>query len=270
MKEKIESVKQQLGSDLVVSEEHYFELKSLKDDHLTLKDWVLMRVYETVSRFQQDTEKARKEAKQSKEQALSLGDQLESVKTELAHTRRVGEERSNDANRRCNEYLARSKELEGELNRAKSQIDEMKEKNVRFDEVSEQLKDALAKDKANQLQLTAQVGTIKQQNEEIKDLTNEMQKIKQEIGILNTDKAFLQKENVIQGEKNRRLEDKNDQLIKDLEETKKKMAEYVDKLLNTKDDVVSKYESKYLDQLNDLKERHKVFVLYNNIIERNR
>eukprot|EP01022_Parablepharisma_sp_SALTPOND_P019957 TRINITY_DN3510_c0_g1_i1.p1 TRINITY_DN3510_c0_g1~~TRINITY_DN3510_c0_g1_i1.p1 ORF type:complete len:658 (+),score=141.48 TRINITY_DN3510_c0_g1_i1:3475-5448(+) len=257
MREKIDTVKQQLGGDLIISEQLYLELKSLREDQLSLKDYVLIKVHETVSRYAQDAEKARKDLKGVKDQFLSVSDQLDEAKTELAHLRKKYDDSTSDSMRRINEYMARAKELESELSKATTQISDLKEKGLRYDEVSEQLKEALAREKAMQSQYSAQANANKTQTEEIRERDESIFRLKQELNILSADKGHLQKENVVLSEKNKRLEDKNDQLLKDLEESKKKISEYVDKLLNTKDDVVSKYESKYMEQLNDLKERHK-------------
>ncbi len=257
MKEKVETVKQQLTGDLVISEQLYLELRSTREDQLSLKDFVLMKVYESVSKHLQDAERARKELRLVKDNLLTTADQLESAKTELAHVRKVHDDFSADSVRRINEMAKRSKELEAELAKANATISELKEKGLRYDEVDQQLKETLAREKVSQGQFAAQTETNKRQTEEIAELNSEVNRLKQEHNLLTTDKGHLQKENVGLSEKNKRLEEKNDQLCKDLEEAKKKLNEYVDKLLNTKDDVVSKYEAKYMEQLNDLKERHK-------------
>jgi hypothetical protein len=258
MKEKMELVKQQISGDLVISEAQYLEYKGAREDQLSLKEYVLLKVYESVSRHQEEAERARKELRVTKEKLLSTGEQLEGTKAELAHAKKTAAEREADTARRFEEYTARTKDLEQELRKAHSQVQELREKGLRYDQVHEQLKDTMARDKVAQAQLTAEAMTAKKHSEEIQELTKEMRQYKEEAQILRTDKNYLQADKVAMEEKNKRLEDKNDQLLKDLEQTKTKMNEYIDKLLHTKDDVVSKYEAKYMSELNDLKDRHKV------------
>jgi len=257
MKEKIEAVKSQLSGDLIISEQLYLELKNTREEQLTLKDYVLIKVYENVSRYMNEAEKARKELKTIKEQLLTTNDLLDSTKTELAHFKKKYEEISNDSQRKISEYSNRAKELDSELSKANSKINELRDKGQKYDEIYEQLQSALSREKTMQNQYSAQANANKTQSEEIREREEIIGKLRTEVNILGADKEHLSKENLVLSEKNKRLEDKNDNLLKDLEESKKKINEYVDKLLNTKDDLVSKYEAKYMEQLNDLKERHK-------------
>ena len=258
MKEKMELVKQQLAGDLVISEAQYLEYKGAREDHLSLKEYVLLKVYEAVSRHQEEAERARKELRVTKEKLLSTADLLEGTKAELAHAKKTAAEREADAARRLEECKARAKDLEQELRKAQNQAQELREKGLRYDQVQEQLKDTMARDKVAQAQLAAEAISAKRHGEEVQELSQELRKYKEEAQILRNDKSYLQAEKVALEEKNKRLEDKNDQLLADLEHTKTKMNEYIDKLLHTKDDVVSKYEAKYMAELNDLKDRHKV------------
>eukprot|EP00826_Nyctotherus_ovalis_P061549 TRINITY_DN8768_c0_g7_i2.p1 TRINITY_DN8768_c0_g7~~TRINITY_DN8768_c0_g7_i2.p1 ORF type:complete len:505 (+),score=167.71 TRINITY_DN8768_c0_g7_i2:73-1587(+) len=208
-------------------------------------------------RYTRDAEKARKELKDTKNQLVAATDDLDSVRAELAHQRRKYEDASVDFNRRIGECIARGNELESDLLKANAQIAKLKEKGLRYEEVSEQLKETAAREKAMQVEMVAQAGVCDSRTEEVKKLNTSIVRLKQEVNLLTNDKEYLQKENVVLSEKNKRLEDKNDQLMKDLQDSKAKINEYVDKLLNTKDDVRTKYEAKYLEQLNDLKESHR-------------
>ena len=257
IQERNEIIKGQLSGDLLISEPLYIELKGLREEQLSLKDFVLMKVYEYVSKYTKDANKARKELKEMKNQLMMVTDDLDSTRAELLHQKKKYEDANTDFNRRINEYITRANDLETDLLKANTQISSLKEKGLRYEEVSEQLKEALAREKVMHVEMVSQSGVCNSRTEEVKELNTTISRLKQEVSLLTNDKEYLQKENVVLSEKNKRLEDKNDQLTKDLQDSKAKINEYVDKLLNMKDDVRTRYETKYLEQLNDLKEGHK-------------
>jgi progesterone-induced-blocking factor 1 len=69
--------------------------------------------------------------------------------------------------------------------------------------------------------------------------------LRRELDILNQDKTFLARENANLEDKQSRLEDKVDRLERSLLEAKKQAEKYMDKVLNTNDEVKSKYDKKY-------------------------
>lgn len=73
--------------------------------------------------------------------------------------------------------------------------------------------------------------------------------------MLNQDKAFLGRENTNLEDKVKRMEDKVDRLEHSLLDAKKQAEKYMDRVLNANDDIKSKFESQYSNEIQDLKDR---------------
>jgi len=69
--------------------------------------------------------------------------------------------------------------------------------------------------------------------------------LKREIDLLGQDKSFLQREGTSLEDKVRRLEDKLDRTELSLLESKKQAEKYMDRVLNTNDDLKMKFDEKY-------------------------
>jgi len=66
----------------------------------------------------------------------------------------------------------------------------------------------------------------------------------------------LQRENSTYEDKIARLEDKLDRTELSLLESKKQAEKYMDKVLNTNDDIKSKFDQKYSTEVQNLKDRY--------------
>ena len=66
--------------------------------------------------------------------------------------------------------------------------------------------------------------------------------LRREIDILNQDKTFLTRENTSLLERIKRLEEKLDRSEAELLDSKKAAAKYMERVLNTNDDVKSKFD----------------------------
>ncbi len=75
---------------------------------------------------------------------------------------------------------------------------------------------------------------------------------------MQNDKNYLTRENIGLVEKVRTLEDKLEKVETDLTEAKRKNSEYLEQLLNQKDQFNGNFERKINKELNRLKENHKV------------
>lgn len=80
--------------------------------------------------------------------------------------------------------------------------------------------------------------------------------LRREIDLLNQDKTFLTRENVSLEERFKRVEEKLDRTEAELLETKRSASKYMERVLSTNDEVKSKFDREYSQEMNDLKERH--------------
>lgn len=66
----------------------------------------------------------------------------------------------------------------------------------------------------------------------------------------------MQRENVGLEERVKRLEEKLDRNEAELSEAKRTANKYMERVLSTNDDVKSKFEQQYSQEISDLKDRH--------------
>lgn len=69
--------------------------------------------------------------------------------------------------------------------------------------------------------------------------------LKREVDILNQDKQFLSRENASLEERLKRLEDKLDRTESELLDSKRTAQKYMERVLQTSDDVRGKFEREY-------------------------
>ena len=74
--------------------------------------------------------------------------------------------------------------------------------------------------------------------------------------ILSQDKTFLSRENLSLEERLKRMEDKLDRTESELIDSKRTAQKYMERVLQTSDDVKGKFEREYAQELSDLKDRH--------------
>ena len=76
-----------------------------------------------------------------------------------------------------------------------------------------------------------------------------MESLRREIDMLTQDKTYLQRESPALEDKNQRLEDKLDRTAQSLLESKKQCEKYMDRVLNTNDDLKLKYDQQYSNEI---------------------
>lgn len=74
--------------------------------------------------------------------------------------------------------------------------------------------------------------------------------------MLGQDKNFLQRENTELEDKVRRQSDKLDRTEQSLLESKKQAEKYMDRVLNTNDDLKLKFDSQYATEMENMKARY--------------
>jgi len=93
--------------------------------------------------------------------------------------------------------------------------------------------------------------------------------LRRQLDLVGQDKNFLSKENMILEERNKRLEEKVERNDVEMMDLKKQAQKYMDKVLNTNDEVKNKFEGQYQKEMQDLKERHQkeLELAKNNLVE---
>lgn len=161
-----------------------------------------------------------------------------------------------DSRRRIDALERRNQELEADRTAMESHIktgDKNKKSNQDQAEKIRQLEfDKNLLDTQNQ--------TLESKLQKLQDLKLDVDRrtesLRREIDMMSQDKTFLQRENGILEEKVKRLEDKLDRTEQSLLESKKQAEKYMDRVLNTNDDLKLKFDQQYTNEMQDLKERY--------------
>ena len=98
-----------------------------------------------------------------------------------------------------------------------------------------------------------QLGRLQDQKLEVERRSDSLRR---EIDLLNQDKTHLSRENIGLEERLKRLEEKLDRNEAELSESKRTASKYMERVLSTNDDVKSKFEQQYTQEMSDLKDRH--------------
>lgn len=87
--------------------------------------------------------------------------------------------------------------------------------------------------------------------------------------MLTHDKNFLQRENSTLNDQVSRLQDKLDRAEAGLLESKKQADKYMERVLHANDDIKNKFDTKYAQELQEMKERYNkdLELVKNNLIE---
>ena len=88
------------------------------------------------------------------------------------------------------------------------------------------------------------------------DIERRAESLRREVDILAQDKNFLSRENLSLEERLKRMEDRAERTEAELLESKRVAQKYMERVLQTTDDVRGKFERDYSQELADLKERH--------------
>jgi regulator of replication initiation timing len=102
---------------MVVSEETYVELKAKPEDARSLREFVQVRVYEALEKYQREVEDLRRENDSLAEDNMNLKLRSDRDQRELESLKKLAREREEDARRRIDAAERRTKELEADLHR---------------------------------------------------------------------------------------------------------------------------------------------------------
>ena len=122
-KEKLEGYKKEFigAGSLIVAEETYVELKAIPEDRRSLKEFLLVRIYEAINGYRRELDSLRRENDELVEQALRDSNKADRDSRELDSIKKLMKDREEDARRRIDAAERRTKELEVDLKKINSQ-----------------------------------------------------------------------------------------------------------------------------------------------------
>jgi len=243
-------------SDIVneaIPEIEYARLRDIPERELREEEAHLVHVWEMINPIKTDNKNLQIEIARLRDEVRETNQKYQNVLLELRQANDILERRDDDVKRSSNNYETSIKMLQSELNKAHIDLESLREKGNRYDELYRDFV-TLEKEKISlesKLTFFSGVGDIRHEAPK-----NEGD-MKAKYAILCTDKEYLSKENVKLHEQNLKLEDKIERLEADLESTRKMAKDYITEMMTSKSSYANSYEKKISDELSDLKEKQK-------------
>jgi chromosome segregation ATPase len=243
-------------SDIVndaIPEIEYARLRDIPERELREEEAHLVHVWEMINPIKTDNKNLQIEIARLRDEVRETNQKYQNVLLELRQANDILERRDDDVKRSSNNYETSIKMLGSELNKAHIDLESLREKGNRYDELYRDFVQ-LEKEKISlESKLTFFSG--------VSDIRHEAPKnegdLKAKYAILCTDKEYLSRENVKLHEQNLKLEDKIERLEADLESTRKMAKDYITEMMTSKSSYANSYEKKISDELSDLKDKQK-------------
>ncbi|XP_039601271.1 progesterone-induced-blocking factor 1 [Polypterus senegalus] len=241
LREKTGDIRRSLR-DLDLTEEKYFELKDLPEDHLSIHEYVSVRFYEVVHPLKE-------EVAELQEKKNNLSDELGTYRTQLKSLMESYEEE-----RRIRSDLdIRTQRLTLELADTKQQIQQGDYKRENYDKLKSE-RDAFERD-VSELRKHFEIleVTHKEQSKERNDLCKEVSALQQSVTLLQKDKEFLNRQCLELNVRCAHDEDRVERLQIQLEEAKKAREEMYEKYVASRDHYKTEYEHKLRNELEQIR-----------------
>lgn len=255
VKERVDLLKEQLR-ELVISEDHYYELKRIPEGDRSLRDWLLVKLYDVVDGYRGNYDRIRKEVESLRVENTILADKVQRLDKDLTHNEAHTGSYVKDLERKYADIVAENKRIHMVVDQMKKLADENSDKAIRFDEISREYKRALEEKTRLINQVEAQITQINQLTHDREDARVLLDGRNKEFELLIKDKQYLTKQNVQLQDKIQRLEDRNDRLEVEIIEAKNAAQNYLNRLLDSKTEKTSDFEEKFRKELQNLRDRN--------------
>lgn len=215
-----------------------------------------VKVYETLQTYLRDLDQQRYDNQEATSQLLQYKTQLERERMEKDNMAKQLKDLRLDSHRRIDALERRNQELEADNQVLNQQIKTSDVAHVKQQDHLEKIRQLEIDKKHYEQQskiLEAQVNKIQEGKHEVE---RRSESLRREIDMLTQDKNFLSRERAQLQDQVKRLEDKLDRAEQGLMEAKRQADKYMERVLNTNDDLKSKFDQKYSSEVEELKARH--------------
>lgn len=255
IKERILVLKDEL-KEMAVSEDEYYEIKKVPENERPIRDWIRCRVFETVKSYKQNHDKNRKELDEFRTECVILRDKLQRTEKELSHLQTSSTSYTKDLERKYEEIIAENARIHKQLEITSKKVDENREKALRYDEHESELKKEIQTRTKLENQVEVQLKQINSLTRDRDDNRIIIENKSKELDMVIKDKEYLSKQNISLQDKLQRLEDRNDRLEIETLESKNQAQNYLNRLLDSKNEHSVSFEDKFRKEINELRERH--------------
>ena len=222
----------------------------------SLKEFVQVKVYETLQTYLRDLEKYQYDNQEAIMQLTQVRSQLEREKIERETIAKQLKDIREDSRRRIDNLERRNQELESEAQLMNQNLKSNEQSRVKQQNQAETIRHLETVVKHLEEQGRDSEAKIQQYQDSKHEVERRCEQLRREVDMLTQDKAYLQRENTLNEDKARRLEDKLDRTEQALLETKKQAEKYMDRVLTTNDDLKLKFDQQYTNEIQDMKSRY--------------
>lgn len=115
---------------MLVSEETYVELKAKPEDERSLKEYIQVKVYESLEKYHIEIDNLRRENADMVEECMNMRLKNDRDTRELESVKKLSREREEDTRRKMDAMERRTKELEADLHKLNNQYKIVLDKGV--------------------------------------------------------------------------------------------------------------------------------------------
>lgn len=243
LREKAGDVRRSLR-DLSLSEEKYYQLRSLPEEELSLRDYVALRLYEAVRPLQSEIDQLRMTCKSQDEQTTITSSELLDIQ------RRFEEERQAHA-----ELRVRYQKMSLEYADTKTQVKTDDYKVENYNKVKSE-RDNFEKDQLDlHRQLSILEGAHVNLQKERDEMSKELSSAKQSLLLLRQDKDYLSRQLAEANNRAAFADEKLQQLTRQVDAAKQAREEMYEKYVASRDQYKSEYENKLREELEQIRIR---------------
>ena len=199
--------------------------------------------------YLRDIEKLQYDNQEFTAQIIQANSQLDRERIEKDTMGKQLREVREDSRRRIDALERRNQELESDNQRLVSQIKGTENNKKKQNDQADEIKHL----ELNQRHVDSENKALEEQLRRVQDgkieAERRLESLRREIDMLTQDKTYLSREGASLEDKNQRLEDKLDRTEQSLLESKKQCEKYMDRVLNTNDDLKLKFDQAYSNEI---------------------
>ncbi|XP_050416944.1 progesterone-induced-blocking factor 1 [Patella vulgata] len=241
LREKAGDVMRSL-KDLNLSEEKFYELRAMKEDELSLRDYVAVQLFEQTKPLQTEIDQLRMRNKTLDDGEKSSSKQTIDLQEQLAEERQ-----------QHGELRVKFQKMSLELAEIKSLVKTDNYKVENYDRVKMQ-RDNFESD---QLDVTRQLNVLEAAHQNLlrerDELQRELSTTRQSLALIKQDKDYLSRQICDVSNKSSYTEEKLEQLNRQLEDAKRAREEMYDKYVTSRDEYKREYENKLQEELDNIR-----------------
>eukprot|EP00899_Mesostigma_viride_P010340 jgi/Mesvir1/19307/Mv10376-RA.1 len=254
LEEQVAAAKEALN-DLRIAPGRYAEVKAIPVDKRSLKDHVMVRVYEDVEEQRREKEALRRERDLSREAAARAAEDVDRLTREVRRLESASKQARREADEETGALLARVERLETELQDALVQTQVLAAKGAMYNELKEKAdkwERSVAEHENHAAVAAAKLAFLEGERNR---MTADLKEREHAVELLGMDKAYLSKEVLSLTERLRKLEADYERQHDKLREAKRARQELYDKVMAVTDGSKEANEARLQAEISKIQEQ---------------